>query len=48
MKIGHFHCKTKAKGTCSITFPASYAQGKHKGTVTKPHYGRAPIVVRVR
>ena len=48
VKIGSFHCKTKRKGTCSITFPATYRQGKHKGTVTKPHYGRAPILVRVR
>lgn len=48
VKIGTLHCKTRAKGTCSITFPASYAQGKHKGKVTKPHYGRAPILVRVR
>jgi hypothetical protein len=48
VKIGSRHCKTNRKGTCAITFPASYAHGKHKGTVTKPHYGRAPIFVRVR
>jgi hypothetical protein len=48
VKIGTYHCKTKRKGTCSITFPASYAHGKHKGTVTKPHYGKKPIFVRVR
>ena len=47
VKIGTLHCKTRAKGTCAITFPASYSQGKHKGNVTKPHYGKAPIVVRV-
>ena len=48
VKVGHQHCTTKAKGTCAIVFPASYAKGKHKVSIKKPQYGTAIVFVRVR
>jgi hypothetical protein len=48
VRLGPLRCKTRARGTCSITFPRSYAKGKHTGVVVKPRYGRATVVVRVR
>jgi hypothetical protein len=48
VRSGSRHCRTRAKGTCAITFPSTFAKGKHTVRVKKPSYGVATVVVRVR
>ena len=48
VRVGSRHCTTRAAGTCAITFPATFAKGKHTVRIKKPSYGIATVVVRVR
>ncbi len=48
VRVGSRHCTTRAKGTCAITFPATFAKGKHTVRIKKSSYGIATVVVRVR
>jgi hypothetical protein len=49
LRPGHvLHCNTNRKGSCSITFPASYGKGKHTAKATKSGYAAATTGLRVR
>lgn len=48
VKVGSLHCTTNRKGSCSITFPASYGKGKHTAKATKNGYAAATTGLRVR
>lgn len=45
--VGSAHCTTNSHGTCSITFPKSYGQGKHTAKATKSGYGPATAGLKV-
>ncbi len=48
VKVGNAACKTANNGTCAITFPASYAKGKHQGSASHAGYAKATVTLRVR
>ena len=48
VKVGAKHCTTRAKGTCSITFPPSLGKGKHTARATRSGYAPATAGLRVR
>ena len=48
VKVGKSSCTTAANGTCSITFPRSFGQGRHTARSTRKGYGAATVVLRVR
>lgn len=47
VKVGSDACRTGSRGTCSITFPASFAKGRHTARATKSGYGAATTGLRV-
>lgn len=48
VRVGSDSCRTDRHGTCSITFPASFAKGRHTATATKAGYARATTGLKVR
>lgn len=48
VKVGSDHCSTNGHGTCSLTFPASFGQGKHTARATRSGYVAATTGLRVR
>jgi hypothetical protein len=47
VKVGSASCKTRSRGTCAITFPASFGKGKHTAKATKSGYHAATTRLRV-
>jgi hypothetical protein len=48
VKVGSQACTTDTHGTCTITFAASFAKGKHTATAQRKGYARASTLLTVR
>jgi hypothetical protein len=48
VKVGTAGCRTGSRGTCTITFPASFGRGRHTASASQTGYAKATATLRVR